>query len=162
MSQVKLVWSMMRRLKPMAVRGFQRNPSARKIVLLLTTIGRKSGLRRVTPLQYERVGDTIFIAAARGVSADWYRNLLADPQVEVELPEGRFRGRAVPITDACQVADFLELRLQRHPWMVRGMLIMHRIMRSPRRADLERLGQEVALVEVRELERMHVAHAEAE
>jgi deazaflavin-dependent oxidoreductase (nitroreductase family) len=162
MSQVKFVWDIMRRLKPIAVRGYRRNSRARKILLLLTTIGRKSGLRRVTPLQYERVGETIFIAAARGANADWYRNLLTDPDVEVELPAGRFRGHAVPIRDACRVVDFLELRLQRHPWMVRVMLIMHGIVRSPRRADLERLGQEIALVEVRDLERMQAACAEAE
>ncbi len=50
------------------------------IILLLTTTGRKSGLKRVTPLQYEKIGGDYYVGAARGVKADWVRNILAFPQ----------------------------------------------------------------------------------
>ena len=49
-----------------------------RFVLLLTTIGRKSGLPRATPLQYEEVDGQYRIASARGTEADWYRNILAN------------------------------------------------------------------------------------
>ena len=50
-----------------------------KFVLLLTTHGRRSGRPRVTPLVYELQGDTILVASARGQSADWLRNIQANP-----------------------------------------------------------------------------------
>jgi deazaflavin-dependent oxidoreductase (nitroreductase family) len=60
-------------------------PLIGKFVLLLTTVGRKSGLPRVTPLVYEEQGDTIIVASARGQSADWLNNILADPKVSVRV-----------------------------------------------------------------------------
>ncbi len=52
-------------------------------VLPLTTTGRKSGLPRVTSLVYEQQGDSITVASARGHSADWFRNVQANPRVRV-------------------------------------------------------------------------------
>ncbi len=34
-----------------------------RIILLLTTTGRKSGLKRVTPLQYEKIGADYYVGA---------------------------------------------------------------------------------------------------
>lgn len=68
-------------------------------VLLLTTTGRKSGLPRTTPLQYEEVDGAYLVASARGAQADWYRNLLANPQVEVQVKGRSFKAAAQPVTD---------------------------------------------------------------
>jgi len=54
--------------------------------LLLTTTGRKSGLRRRTPLGYLISDGAAWVMAGYGSSTLWYRNLLADPAVEVLLP----------------------------------------------------------------------------
>jgi deazaflavin-dependent oxidoreductase (nitroreductase family) len=54
--------------------------------LLLTTIGRKSGLRRPTPLGYLVADGAAWVMAGYGSSTLWYRNLLAAPEVEVLLP----------------------------------------------------------------------------
>jgi deazaflavin-dependent oxidoreductase (nitroreductase family) len=51
--------------------------------LVLTHTGRKSGLRRRTPLNYIEVGRNIYIAAGFGSGSDWYRNVKASPQVEI-------------------------------------------------------------------------------
>jgi hypothetical protein len=40
------------------------------LILLLTTTGRKSGRRRVTPLQYKEIDGRIYLAAVRGQKAD--------------------------------------------------------------------------------------------
>jgi len=69
------------------------------VVLLLATIGRKSGLPRVTPRQYEEVDNTIYVAAALGQKAYWYRNIIANPNVEIRVKSYRFQGVAEPITD---------------------------------------------------------------
>jgi deazaflavin-dependent oxidoreductase (nitroreductase family) len=54
--------------------------------LLLTTTGRKSGLRRPTPLGYLVAEGAAWVMAGYGSSTLWYRNLLADPAVDVLLP----------------------------------------------------------------------------
>jgi F420H(2)-dependent quinone reductase len=61
-------------------------------VLLLTTTGRKTGKRRTTPLMYIRDGEKYVITASNSGSDHgpaWYRNLLAEPGVEVDVPGRR-------------------------------------------------------------------------
>ena len=60
-------------------------PVIGKIILLLTTTGRKSGLKRVTPLQYEEIDGKYYLGSARGMQADWVRNIQANPQVEIRV-----------------------------------------------------------------------------
>jgi len=118
------------------------------LVLLLTTTGRKSGLPRQTRLQYEKEEDVIYVAAARGQKADWFRNILANPHVEVQIGGQSLCGLAEPITDPVRIADFLELRLGRHPLMIRLMLLAHGLFRTDR-AQLEQLAAKLALVAIR-------------
>nr|WP_083778586.1 nitroreductase family deazaflavin-dependent oxidoreductase [Oscillochloris trichoides] len=59
--------------------------------LVLTHIGRKSGQRRRTPLNFAEIDATIYITAGFGSISDWYRNILAHPQVELWLPQSRCR-----------------------------------------------------------------------
>jgi len=119
-----------------------------RLVLLLTTMGRRSGLPRVTPLQFEEIDDAYYVGSARGAHADWFRNIVAHPQVEVQIQQKRFGAMAEPITDATRIADFLELRLQRHPVMLRAMLLMHGLF-HPTRTNIERLASNLALVVIR-------------
>ena len=97
-------------------------PLIGRLVLLLTTTGRKSGRPRVTPLQYEELDEMITIGSSRGAKADWYRNIAADPHVSVRVKNRRFDGTAEITTDVGRIADFLELRLKRHPRMIKWML----------------------------------------
>jgi deazaflavin-dependent oxidoreductase (nitroreductase family) len=65
--------------------------------LLLTTTGRRSGEPRTTPLVYGRSGDDLLLVPSNGGSRrppDWYLNLRANPEVEVQLKADRFRARA--------------------------------------------------------------------
>jgi deazaflavin-dependent oxidoreductase (nitroreductase family) len=64
--------------------------------LLLTTTGRRSGEPRTTPLIYGRSGDAYLVVASHGGSDDppsWYKNLKANPEVEVQVLADRFRAR---------------------------------------------------------------------
>jgi deazaflavin-dependent oxidoreductase (nitroreductase family) len=66
-------------------------------VLLLTTTGRTSGERRTTPLIYETAGDDYVIVASNGGAPEhpgWYRNLLKDADVEVQVEGDVFPARA--------------------------------------------------------------------
>ncbi len=67
-------------------------------LILLTTIGAKSGLPRTTPLVYTTDGSRVIVIASKGGAPshpDWYRNLVANPEVTVELAHERFKTQAV-------------------------------------------------------------------
>lgn len=66
-------------------------------MMLLTTTGAKSGEERITPLNYSADGTRIVVIASRGgapTHPDWYRNLVANPEVTVEVGTDRYRARA--------------------------------------------------------------------
>lgn len=72
-------------------------------VLLLTTTGRRTGMRRTAPLLYhEDRGATLVVASNNGGpnNPDWYHNLVANPIVEVETRAGRRVMRAEPLVGA--------------------------------------------------------------
>ena len=69
-------------------------PLIGRIILLLITTGRKSGVKRITPLQYEEFDGKYYLGAARGLQADWVRNIQANPQVEVRVKSSSFQGQA--------------------------------------------------------------------
>ena len=54
-------------------------------IMVLTTVGRKSGLFRRTPVNYAILDDEVYCTAGFGATTDWYRNVQADPQVEIWL-----------------------------------------------------------------------------
>ena len=125
-------------------------PLIGRIILLLTTTGRKSGLKRVTPLQYEMIGADYYLGAARGVKADWVRNIQANPQVEIRVGTKHFQGVAEVVTDSSRFADFIEVRLERHPRMI-GFIMQkaHGLPKRPSRAQLEEMAKTEVFVIVR-------------
>jgi deazaflavin-dependent oxidoreductase (nitroreductase family) len=65
--------------------------------VLLTTKGRKSGRERVTPLTITPDGDRIILIASNGGAPrhpDWYLNLQANPEVDVQRGAARLKMRA--------------------------------------------------------------------
>ena len=66
-------------------------------MLLLTTVGRKSGLHRTVPLAYLPDGDDFVVVASNGgqeVDPAWWRNLQQDPQAQVQVGAQTFEARA--------------------------------------------------------------------
>ena len=68
-------------------------------ILVLRTTGRKSGLVREAPLGYTVVDGRVVVVAGYGRKAHWFRNAVADPEVEVLLPGALIAGRAEEITE---------------------------------------------------------------
>jgi deazaflavin-dependent oxidoreductase (nitroreductase family) len=65
--------------------------------LLLTTTGRKSGERFIFPLFYGQTGNSYIVVASKGGAPEhpgWYRNLLANPEVDVQVGTKKFKARA--------------------------------------------------------------------
>jgi len=72
-------------------------------VLLLHTTGAKSGLERVNPMMYlEESGRVYVFASKAGADSDpdWFRNLVANPGVQVELGPETFDATAVVVSGA--------------------------------------------------------------
>ena len=66
-------------------------------ILLLTTIGRKTGQTRTSPLMYLRHGDDLLVtASANGADRNpgWFYNLVAQPDVDVEIGPDLVKMRA--------------------------------------------------------------------
>jgi len=68
-------------------------------IMVITHTGRKTGVRRRTPVNYTMANGDIYCTAGFGGISDWYRNIVADPQVEVWLPEGWWAGIAEEVLD---------------------------------------------------------------
>lgn len=83
-------------------------------LLLLRARGRTSGVVRETPLSYFVAEGAAWVCAGFGPATQWYRNILADPGVEVLLP-----GRTV----ACVAVDVRDHEVRRRiiPAFVRAV-----------------------------------------
>ncbi len=65
--------------------------------LLLTTVGRRSGEKRTSPLFYGTAGAAYVVIGSKGganTHPGWYLNLRANPVVEVQVARERFTARA--------------------------------------------------------------------
>lgn len=65
--------------------------------LLLTTLGRRSGRPRRTPLIYGRDSDRFLLIASKGGSPshpEWYLNLRDEPRVRLQVGAERFDAQA--------------------------------------------------------------------
>ena len=68
-------------------------------LVLLTTVGARSGQPRTTPLVYTRDGDRYVVIASKGGAPShpaWYHNILANPEVTLEVGSETFKARATP------------------------------------------------------------------
>ena len=69
--------------------------------LLLVTKGRKSGEKFMFPLFYGKTGDSYIIVASKGGAPEhpgWYRNLVANPEVEVQVGTEHVHAKARTVT----------------------------------------------------------------
>src|SRR5205814_2252101 len=83
-------------------RSHQGQTSGRNPVILLTTVGRKSGRPLVTPLNFSVDGDRIVAIASAGGAEHhpaWYLNLVANPDVTIERGTETYRARATTATE---------------------------------------------------------------
>jgi deazaflavin-dependent oxidoreductase (nitroreductase family) len=65
--------------------------------LLLTVKGRRSGQPHRTALIYGRNGDNYVVIASKGGAPEhpeWYRNLMANPEVEIQVLGDHIKARA--------------------------------------------------------------------
>ena len=87
-------------------------------MLLLHTVGRKSGRPRVNPLVYLPDGDRYVIIASKGgapMHPDWYHNLLANPDVEIEVSTETIPVHATDVEDDEEHDALYARQVERRP-----------------------------------------------
>ncbi len=148
----RFVWKFLR-VVPVFAYAIGLGPLIGRLVLLLTTIGRKSGQPRVTPLVYEERDGVFLIASARGPEADWLHNIQRNPNIQVRVGRRQFAARAELVTDATKIADYLGRQLIQNPGMFGRIMQMEGLSRSPSRAELESVASRRPMVLLRPVER---------
>jgi deazaflavin-dependent oxidoreductase (nitroreductase family) len=95
-------------------------PMAGRPLLLLTTTGVKTGQRRTSPMMYVPDGDRLLVIASNAgalAHPDWYRNLVANPDVTVEVGDETYAARAVVLDGAERERVWAGI-VERYPFFV--------------------------------------------
>ena len=69
-------------------------------LMVIEHVGRKSGTRYRAPVNFTRCGPDLYCLAGFGPRTDWYRNVLADPEIAVWLPDGRWTATAAEASES--------------------------------------------------------------
>jgi deazaflavin-dependent oxidoreductase (nitroreductase family) len=92
-------------------------PGSRPL-LLLTTTGAKSGQRRTTPMMYIPNSDRLIVIASN-IGApkhpDWYHNLVAHPEVTVEVGTQTYDATAI-VTQGAERQKLWTWIVEQHPF----------------------------------------------
>lgn len=86
-------------------------------LLLLHTTGARSGAERVNPMMYLDLDGHRYVFASKAgadTHPDWYRNLVANPDVTVEVGSETYAARA-EVLDAAQRDAVYAEQAQRYP-----------------------------------------------
>lgn len=67
--------------------------------MVIVNVGRKTGQKRFAPVNYATVDGQVYCVAGFGAGSHWYQNIMANPQVELWLPDSRYAAHAVDVTD---------------------------------------------------------------
>lgn len=67
-------------------------------IMVITHTGRKTGQRRRTPVNFAIIDGDVYCTAGFGRIAHWYRNIMANPGVELWLPDSWWTGEAEDVT----------------------------------------------------------------
>jgi deazaflavin-dependent oxidoreductase (nitroreductase family) len=96
-SEVKHAWTQLHAAAYRATGGRLLGRLGGQPILLLHTIGRRTGRHRVTPVEYVVDGEQLIVVAANAgalLPPAWYLNLLAQPAVEVRVGSEMIEARA--------------------------------------------------------------------
>jgi len=74
----------------------------------LTVTGRTSGRPISRPVWFVFEDDKLYLLPVQGSDTQWYKNVLKNPAIRIEARGAKGEFRAVPITDAKQVASVVE------------------------------------------------------
>ncbi len=79
-----------------------------RCILMLTTTGRRSGLPRTTGVSFMPHGDNFIVFSGWGVRSDWYKNLLANPEVTIRVGGKTMKATARPVADPARRSRLMQ------------------------------------------------------
>jgi deazaflavin-dependent oxidoreductase (nitroreductase family) len=74
----------------------------------ISVTGRKSGRTISNPVWFVLDGDKLYLLPVKGSDTQWYKNVLKNPTLRIEEGGAEAELRAVPVTDAKEVASVVE------------------------------------------------------
>jgi deazaflavin-dependent oxidoreductase (nitroreductase family) len=83
------------------------------VIMVITTTGRKSGKQFSTPVGYIRDGED-FVSLNPGGTSNWYRNVLANPDVTLNVKGQDYHARGTHITDQQEKERLFEIFKRDH------------------------------------------------
>ncbi len=116
-----------------------------KRFLLLNHLGRKSGLARKTVLEvvnYDSETDTYYIASGYGKKAQWYKNIVADPNVNIQVGLRRLAVQAMPL-EPDESGEMMVKYAKKYPKAAKALchLVGYQVDGSPE--DYRTIGKDV-------------------
>lgn len=82
-------------------------------IMVIKAVGRRTGRVRWAPVNYAIHKGNVYCISGFRRESDWYRNLLAHPEVELILPAGPLYARAEPVADSAE-AQFVVRQVLRN------------------------------------------------
>ena len=76
-------------------------------VMVIKHTGWRTGLTRYAPVNYAIIDGDVYCTAAMGERTHWYRNIIAQPEVELWLPDSRWVGTAEDVSELENRAELL-------------------------------------------------------
>ena len=119
--------------------------------LMLTHIGRKSGLPRQVVLEvvrHDRANDTYYVAVGFGQNTDWYRNLSKTPDVVIRVGRRRIAVRAGRLSPEEAERVMLDYA-RRHPLAIRELAHVLGWRVNGAEADYRALGRIIPIIALR-------------
>ena len=74
----------------------------------LSVTGRKSGRTLSQPVWFVLEDDKVYLLPVRGSDTQWYKNVLKDPSIRIDVRGSHSKFQAVPITDKTEVSSVVE------------------------------------------------------
>lgn len=113
-----------------------------KIVMIITTTGRKSGRSFSTPIGFQRDKDTIIAFNVGGIS-NWYKNIAQNPLVTLEIQQQVFKMRGEYVTNNAEIKQIIMLYQREQPAMMQRFF---GIPADAQEADMMKAAEKVKFV----------------
>jgi len=74
----------------------------------ITVTGRKSGRSISTPVWFVHEGGNLYLLPVKGSDSDWYKNVMAEPEMQISAKGRKVTFKANPISDPGKVKEVVE------------------------------------------------------
>lgn len=76
--------------------------------ITISVTGRKSGRKISNPIWFVFEGDTFYLLPVKGSETQWYKNVLANPAMQIEAGGAEAEVKATPVSEGKQVSSIVE------------------------------------------------------